>query len=151
MYNAEEWICDNPDHIAEMIEHWVPQLGIADWAIKLAVRKQIDIHKQGVAASHWLLSRRQGWVTLSRSDSRPSSAEADDAEMSLVHELLHIVFAAWHDHSEATLSTGSVVYDVCCEQPIDQLTETLVLLRRSTGHKFSFEQKDQIDEDIQSR
>ena len=101
MLSAEEWVCDDPEHIAEMIRYWSAKLGISDWAIKLAVLKQIDICNQGVAASHWLLSRRQGWVDLSRSDSRSTGTMDDDAEMSLVHELLHIVFAAWHDHTRA--------------------------------------------------
>jgi hypothetical protein len=140
MQNNNEWICDDTDNVVEMIEYWQPKLGIYDWAIQMAVMQQINIHNQGVAASHWLLSRRQAWIDLSRSDSRNLDSMKDDQEMSLVHELLHIVFAAWHDSSEH-LARG-VQYNVCCEQPIDQLAETLVLTRRSSGHKFSFEIKE---------
>lgn len=125
-----------------MIEYWQPKLGISDWAIELKVMKQIDVHNEGAAATNFLLSRRQGWVELSRSDSRSQDSMEDDQEMTLVHELLHIVFAAWHDSTRAYLKTSGVQNDVCCEQPIDQLAETLVLMRRSSGHKFSFESKE---------
>ncbi|MCK5604172.1 hypothetical protein KAR91_19955 [Candidatus Pacearchaeota archaeon] len=139
MLTTKEWICDDSEHIAEMIEYWQPRLGISDWTIDLEVKQQIDVHNDGVAATNFLLSRRQGWVELSRSDSRSENSMKDDQEMSLVHELLHIIFAAWHDSTRAHLTTSGVEYDVCCEQPIDQLAETLVLMRRSSGHKFSFE------------
>lgn len=141
MFNNDEWICDNIDHVAEMIEYWKPKLGIYDWAIDLTVKKQINVHDEAMASSHWALSRRQAWLELSRSDSRSENQMADDQEMILVHELLHVVFAAWHDSSRPRLGTNDVEYDVCCEQPIDQLAETLVLMRRSSGHKFSFEKE----------
>lgn len=141
MLNNEDWICDNIDHVVEMIEYWQPRLGIYDWAIKIAVKQQINIHNEGIAASHFNLARRQAWIDLSRSDSRNEDSDKDDQEMSLVHELLHVVFAAWHDSTRAHLKTSGVEYNVCCEQPIDQLAETLVLMRRSSGHKFSFEQE----------
>ena len=141
MLNNPEWICDDGEHIAEMVEYWQPRLGIYDWAIKLAVKQQINVHNEGIAASHWNLSRRQAWIDLSRSDSRVEDAMEDDQEMTLVHELLHIVFATWHDTTRSQIPTNGVQNDVCCEQPIDQLAETLVLMRRSSGHKFSFEQK----------
>ena len=136
---AKTWICDDVEHIKEMVEYYKPKLGISDWAIEVVVKPIVDIHNQGVAASHWLLSRRAAWTTFSRHDSRGENTMPDDAEQSLVHELLHIVFAAWHDSSDPSLPSDGVEYRVCCEQPIDQLAETLVLLRRSSGHKFSFE------------
>ncbi len=143
MFVREEWICDDVEHIVEMIEYYQPKLGIADWAIRLAVKNQIDVPNEGVAASYSLLARRLATIELSRTDSREATAMKEDAEQSLVHELLHITFAAWHDHARATLKTNGVEYNVCCEQPIDQLAETLVLMRRSSGHQFSFEQHDQ--------
>jgi hypothetical protein len=142
MTNQDEWVCDEPKDITEMIEYWSPFLGISDWAINVKIMKQMDIHNEGVAASKSLLARRQGWIELARSDSRSSTAMNEDTEMSVVHELLHIMFAAWHDSSRTQHSPGGVEFDVCCEQPIDQLAETLVTMRRSTGHKFSFEGKD---------
>ncbi len=140
MQKAKNWVCDNEDDIKEMIEYWRPKLGITDWVVELEVKNQIDVHNRGMAASHWLLSRRVAWIDLSRSSSRQLNTLEDDAEMSLVHELLHVTFAAWHNSSDPNMGTGGVEYDTCCEQPIDQLAETLVLLRRSIGHRFSFEQ-----------
>lgn len=141
MKYPKTWVCDNEDHINEMIEYWKPWLGLSDWAIKLSVKPMIDVHNQSLGATNWLLSRRIAWVGMSHSETRSSDVMADDAEQSLLHELLHIAFAAWHDHSEKDMADRGVAYDMCCEQPIDQLAETLVLMRRSSGHKFSFEQE----------
>jgi hypothetical protein len=137
----KEWSCDNEEHIWEMIGYWKPLLGISDWGIELGVKPAIDVCNRGVAASRWILSRRIGWVDLSRTDSRKDDAMPDDTEMSVVHELLHIAFAAWHEFTEETIRANSFSDNVCCEQPIDQLAETLVLMRRGSGHKFSFEQQ----------
>lgn len=133
------WVCDNEDHVKEMIEYYKPKLGISDWAITHVVKPEINVPNQGVASSHWILSRRVAWVTLSHSESRHDGAMPDDAEISLVHELLHVALGAWHDFTEPQMGTRNIHFDMCCEQPIDQLAETLVLFRRSSGYKFSFE------------
>ena len=140
MKYPKTWVCDTEEHFDEMIEYYKPLLGLSDWAINLAVKPMMDVHNENMASTHWILSRRIAWVEMSHSESRGSGVMPDDAEQSLLHELLHITFAGWHDHSESgTMKTRGIEYNVCCEQPIDQLSQTLVLMRRSSGHKFSFE------------
>lgn len=151
MQYPKMWVCDDPKLVEEMLDYWKPFLGLSDWAISLSVKPMIDVPHEGIAASSWLLSRRTAWLDLSHSETRCKNTIEDDAEQSLLHELLHVTFSAWHDHSKDSLMNRSTLYNVCCEQPIDQLAETLALMRRSSGHKFSFEQEGSNNEDIQSR
>lgn len=139
MLKHKAWNCDNVEHLEEMLRYWAPQLGLSDWNVCLSIEAQVDLKEDSLATAHWVLSRRQSWVEISHSESRPADARIEDTEMLLVHELLHVGFSAWHDASEDFLKTDGVTYEVCCEQPIDQLAETLVLMRRKTGFKFSFE------------
>jgi len=127
--------------LEEMCEYWKVQLGIADWAVEIKMIAQMDMNENGVAECSWILSRRIGFIKYSTPESRSVITLPDDAEMSLVHEMLHLVFGAWHDHVENCCRMSQVEVRVCCEQPIEQLSETLVLLRRSSGHRFSFEKE----------
>lgn len=132
---VERNINDDPK-LREIIEYWKPWLGISDWAIRLEVKSQINVANEGLAASQSNLERRLATIELAHSDTRWEGCREDDSEQSIVHELLHIVFAAWHDR---TREVTSVEKAVCFEQPIDQLAETLVRMRRSSGHTFQFE------------
>lgn len=140
MQFPEERAIGDVEQLTEMAEWWKPKLGIADWALNLDILPMIDIHNQGMAESRTIIARRIAWIKLSRSGTRADGGVPDDMEQSLLHELLHVQFAAWHDYSD-THGQTSLEQDVCSEQSIDQLAETLVTLRRSSGHKFSFEEK----------
>lgn len=141
MLNPKQWVCDDPEHVQEIIDYWKPRLGISDWAIEFKVKAQIDVHGQSDGSTYWILSRRIAHIELAKSTEKADDVYPNDMEMIIVHELLHVTFGGWHDSVRQNIPTGCTLYDTVCEQPIDQLAETLVLLRRSSGHKYSFEEK----------
>jgi len=132
----------NLENISEMCNWWQQRLGLTDWAIKIQFKHMIDMRDEGMAESHGNLSRRIAHINMSLPESRSENSLPDDTETSIVHELLHIAFLAWHNATER-LNLSEVEQNVCYEQPIDQLAETLVMFRRSSGHYFSFEWEDE--------
>jgi len=124
------------EDVQEMCTWWQRRFGLTDWAIQVRFKNMIDLNGEAMAQSHGNLGRRLGFIDISDPATRSNRSLPDDMEVSLVHEMLHIAFLAWHD---LTGRISTVEADVCYEQPIDQLAETLVTLRRDSNHRFTFE------------
>jgi hypothetical protein len=126
------------EELEQLLDYWVPRLGLQAWKINLKITRAPDLpqdHIQGAAT--WLASRRAATVHLL--DPRDHRTEEPrlwyDMETTLVHELLHVVFAEWTDRSRSDIEGDGTVHSVCVEQPIDQISEALVALRRATETK----------------
>ena len=117
---------------------WAGVLGVGDWVIDIAVAPYLK-HREWVGESNgacqWTLSQRRASISMADANDTPSDEDPIDMERVLVHELLHVVFAAWDDLTRGKggfLKELDIVRDAACiEAPIENLAWLLVALRRN--------------------
>jgi len=129
--------------LQEAVAYWKEKLGLHYWSIDLHLMKMIDQGGDSTAAgkASWNLARRQCTVKITDPKTKYEGCVDIDQEKTLVHELLHITFAAWDEWSYDKGPMSSIQNDLHVEQQLDMLAETMVTLRRSSGHKFSYEER----------
>ena len=126
------------DEIKQLIDFWVPRLGLQAWNIEFKVLPWVDMPMDGTqgTCSYSYPLRRATVSLLDPRDHRPGGDRhlQYDMETTLVHELLHVALAAWSHHSEFH-DVKSLTYIDCVEHPVEQLSIALVALRRATETK----------------
>lgn len=123
-----------PEQLAERLDYWQHRLCLDQWVIELRVVGEGVIEGKGRCET--LMTKNRARVSLLRHDLHPEDAAPYDMEQILVHELLHIHFAAWDCW---TLEDGKPVMSdveeaVCVEQPIERLSWVLIELNRANEH-----------------
>ena len=142
MNRVKQWVHAEEKDLAEMIAYWAPKIGVADWLIEAVVVNPDDMSSTYVDGRViWYTTRRMAQIMVCSPDVISRNIP-HDTEMILVHEMLHVAFC----HASDQLVEANVTKTeeaVMIEQPIDQIAQTLVLLRRNAGgkskHRFSFE------------
>lgn len=125
LYNGVTFTVE--EEVAACVKKWQKRLRLQDWWIYLRIKRARDMSFEDSQGScNWNLLRKTAVIELlDPIDWDDSRVQAQDHEMTIVHELLHLHFAA--------LSEG-VSYDdlqrVTEEQSIIALTEALVGLDR---------------------
>lgn len=127
----------SPEQLMEAAEWWYVRLGLQVWQIELSRARCFD-QEGNLGRVRWALGKRTATISLlERGDLDSANRDMDD-EVVLVHELLHIVTAAWYDRTSDDLSDFE--NEICIEQPIELLSELLVKMRRRfTAWAFSWE------------
>lgn len=105
---------------------WQRILRLQDWIVVTKIKRDRDMALEGVCGEcSWQLSKRMAAINiLDPIDYPPDSIEPHDMELTLVHELLHLHFAALHDQDENEIPE---------EQAIEAISRGLVYLARRGG------------------
>ncbi len=133
---AIDWYDLESNQIDDLIVYWRPKLGIADWTIVHGFVNQADMPNR-LAQVTWKLGKREANVDFVFPPSLVAGAIAEDQEVSLVHELLHLASAGVLDRlrGEVTQEEDSYFF----EQPTEILSNTLVQMRRACTYIFEWE------------
>ncbi len=121
--------------------YWAGEMGLGGWEIFINFDRGFNMN--GNAGSvHWTLSKRLANIDILVEGDFPNTTIYIDMEETLVHELTHLMLAAWDDYSRNDdTDMPELLTDVCIEQPVDAMSKLLVSLRRSGPHKFSWEKQ----------
>jgi len=115
----------------DVIRFWADRLRLSDWVIEVAMDRGYDMGA-ALGSVTWSLTRKRASITVCDPQDHDPGRDPVDMEHVLVHELLHIHFAAWRDWSlEDEKRFESFANTICMEQPIECLSWVLLTMRRS--------------------
>lgn len=111
----------------KQLEYWQKLLYLQDWTVEIRVSRPWEMSDpQALAECEWYLQRKDAIIRvlppsdLSCVESHFLSGEAQDYDISIVHELLHLHFAPFHAKDDETAH----------EQAINALSRAYVKLYR---------------------
>ena len=115
----------NQQQLNELLAYWQVLLRLRDWDIKIAIKRTRDFKfDEAAGETTWLLAKKMAVITIvDPADYPPDSLWPQDMEMTLIHELVHLLLAYW------TPERLSAEYDYQ-EQAIHTISQTLVRLQR---------------------
>lgn len=117
---------DRPD-LDALLAFWAPIVRVADWEIHIAWKRHMD--SGGLMSCN--IDTKQAWVDiLDPIDWLPHQLKHMDAELFVVHELLHIHFAPFNTVNDTPLGIAE-------EQTVHSLATALVKVRRMTAKQAS--------------
>lgn len=129
----------NLEQVGQMMEWWQRQLGLQHWRIDIGLVRGYELEDR-YGECHWTLTKNRATIRIIDPGDVPNHVDAMDIEEVVVHELLHIVFAAWDDLTRtADKPLPPVIEAVCIEQPIDKLALLLIQLRKASSTPFDWE------------
>lgn len=114
-----------PDEAIKTLPYWQGLLGLLSWDIKIKTCRHKEMHGESNMGSVWFQKNMEQAIIYLLDPIDYNSVELDgfqvDAERSLVHELLHLVFLIKErsDQDEEIMERG-----------INRLSRILVTLRR---------------------
>ena len=119
------------EKLAAVVDFWIAWLGLTAWShrIQLVTAREFDNLNQMGGAS-WDLAVSHFNVAL-RDPDDVGENDCYDMEQVLVHELLHVCFAAWTDESFPPGTRRGVLFDTCVEQPNERVAMVLAELGRA--------------------
>lgn len=133
----------NEDQVTTVIQWWAKQLCLEHWVIDWKFVRGYDAGgRQGELT--FTLSKHRATIRLLDPNDCDPACDPVDYEQTIVHELLHAQFAAWHEwaRTDSKMAMGEVDTAVCEEQPIERLSWVLVTMRRAMPQaKFSWEEE----------
>lgn len=112
----------------KQLAYWQKALYLQDWTVELRIVRQWEMESpQTLAQCHWFLERKDAIISvlaptdLSGLSERFIKGEECDYDISLVHELLHLHFAPFHNEKD----------DITHEQAINAISRGLVNVWRT--------------------
>lgn len=117
--------CSKPDLIA-LLAKWKKILKLRDWDIRIKYARAYDLPEGKVGTSGWVARNASALIKiLDPVDYSPDSVWPQDVEGTVVHELLHLHFAAIDD-----LIVGNLA-GIVLEQAINRIENALTSLDRA--------------------
>lgn len=117
--------------LEQWMRRWQKILRLEDWDIKVFLRREYEISANGASGCcDYELTKKCGAIQiLSPTDYHPRAVHPDDAEVTLVHELIHFHFAPFfvtaNDEDEENQISNAM------EVAIDTLARALIALDRA--------------------
>lgn len=114
-----------PDEAIKTLLYWQDRLGLRSWEIKVKTRRHVDMSGDSNMGSVWYQKKHERAIVYLLDPVDYNTVELDefqvDAEQTLVHELLHLVFLI-SEHGEYE--------EEVMEKGINRLSRVLVAYRR---------------------
>jgi len=126
------------EQLFDLLEFWQPLLRLADWNIELEVLTMDDMNGTYGNAT-WQMPKREAAVRLADPKTFGRNTVVRDSEVTLVHELFHIVTAGICDKLDGDFTRQEG--EVFIEQPTEATSKALVWLRRNGGYTFEWEKE----------
>lgn len=122
----------SPTQAKASLKWWANRLCLTHWAIDLKLVRRYHA-EDWAGLCDFDLARNIATISLVDPNDFDANGSGYDMEQVIVHELLHLHFAAWSEWSaeDAGNKMTKLAVAVCEEQPIDRLAAVLVEMRRS--------------------
>jgi hypothetical protein len=115
----------------QVLAWWQRALGLDAWSIELRRQRGFRMGDDCGRCTYEISNRSATINLIFHEDCAPEDVGFDDEQV-IVHELLHLNFAAAQDALRTRDPKCSLLeFDLCIEQPIDWLASLLVTLRRA--------------------
>jgi len=112
------------EQLTELCTEWKERLGLQAWQVGIAFARHYEMELRGQGECSWTLDKLQAYIRiLDPADYEPNETFPQDIEKTLVHELLHLMFAPFDTER------GTSEYGVQ-HQAIELLSRALVNLKR---------------------
>lgn len=103
-----------------LCNEWLKLFGLQDWVVACEFKPRSSEELGGADGANYPINERKvAWIWVAR----PSEIHPDEIEVTLVHEILHLFFAALPARS-------AELQRLTEEQAVDRLATVLVALRR---------------------
>lgn len=134
------------DQCRDVVRWWCDRLHLSHWVVDVRFGRAGSM-KGDCAQLSFVYPRSRATVTvLDPIDHNFDDYDPIDMEHAIVHELVHLVTAAWLEWTweDAKIAMGKVDEGACIERPTESLAWTLIDLRRSSPdlRVFSWEVDD---------
>lgn len=125
LYKQQECIFPK-DELENKLKYWQVILGLEYWDIKIKLDRAINLKDGSMAHVNYVLPKASALIqiVIPEDYNEMGITWPQDMEISLVHELLHVKFAAFDDTEKGTLP------DTMMEQTVDSLAKILVTMDR---------------------
>lgn len=131
--DAPNFTCSEGE-LEQLCDFWQEELKLGDWKVEVVLTRSFEMNADSQGECHYRTRKRMAVVKLlDARDFSGYSAFPQDHEITLVHELLHLVFS-YRDHEEGGMDRSDLS-DVLEEQAVDALAHTLVNLKRAGEDK----------------
>lgn len=117
--------------LQKQLVYWQEMLYLRDWTVELRISRLWEMADNGtVAQCEWYLQRKDAIIRVLHPDDLPGlhdkflHNEECDYDVSIVHELLHLHFASFHNEQDETAH----------EQAINAISRGMVRVWRAEQH-----------------
>lgn len=112
------------EQLRDLCAEWQARLGLQAWQIGIALAKHYEMELQCQGECSWTLDKLQAYIRiLDPADYEPNETFPQDIEKTIVHELLHLMFAPFH------CDVGTKEWHLQ-HQAIELLSRAMVKLKR---------------------
>lgn len=119
--------------LTKVFSYWVHALRLADWDLTLIPNvRSCNLGDRVAGDIDVLLTKKVAVIRLLDPEQYPTDCAAFDIELTVVHELLHIHFAALQEIAGLDRDHG-IRHTLAIEQPINAIARGLVDARRAAG------------------
>jgi len=124
------------DECRRVVEYWAEALCLNDWVIDVEMRR-IHTMRHALGTCYYTYSKSRATIAMTDPRDHDPNSDPVDMEAVIVHELLHLHYAAIKELVEDDCKhvVGELENSVCFERPIERLAWALLRLRRSSSVK----------------
>lgn len=116
--------------LSAVLDFWVAWLGLTGWTHRCYIASAREAGRSNQGSAVWNLATMHFVISIIDPDDVPED-ESYDMEHTLVHELLHVCYAAWLDASPQFADREGTLYDLCVEAPNERVSMVLTELGRA--------------------
>lgn len=114
--------------LEKRLKYWQKRLNLRDWKFTIGIARASSLGGEHQGGINWELNSKSAMIRILDPEDYPGGTMVpQDMENTLVHELVHVHFAAI---SEKCNPKPSDIYSFFEEQAIEALTDTLIQLER---------------------
>lgn len=115
---------DRPD-LTDLVRKWQPRLRLGNWKVTIQYRRIFDMGPQESGNCGWTIENLTAHINLiDPADFDPGLTLPQDTERTVVHELLHLLFAG------SKINANEEMERFILEQAITRIADLLVALDR---------------------
>lgn len=121
--------------LRQLCREWQEKLGLLHWTIRIYINRYFDMPGEFGGICYPKIKKLTAIIELLHPDDYdPDRMTVYDMEHTLVHELLHLHFVPFAETSEDGIGVMDAgMKGIAMEQAIEQISRTLVNLKRSQG------------------
>lgn len=120
-----------PDKLLAVFDFWIDYLGLRGWTHKLHLAERREFgNTDQLGAASWEFAVMHFNVAILDPE-EVGDDEPYDMERTMIHELLHVRYAAWLEASKGTdIAKRETLFETCVEQPNERVSMVLCALGR---------------------
>ncbi|MDR3561248.1 MAG: hypothetical protein P4N59_07410 [Negativicutes bacterium] len=124
MFESDKTVTFSEEDLVKMCREWQEVLQLEFWEVAVRIARAHEMKLEGQAEVTWVLQKACAKLTMLDPVDYPEGPFKQDMEISLVHELLHLHFAAVDNFETSSLECKMM------ERAVDHIAKALVKLKR---------------------